>query len=235
MHPKKRVLLKITGMLLDQEHAPLINAVIDNIVTLRKTHQIGIVMGGGNFFRGHQHGKALGISPAAGHSVGMLATLMNGIILKDRMNHAGIPVKLLSAIPCDTVAYPINHDLIDTALMHDDMLIFAGGTGNPFFTTDTNAILRALQMGAHEVWKATNVDGIYTADPRSNPDATFISRISHKDALDRALGIMDATALTLAHEHRMPIRVFNLLKPNALLAIAQSPDIGSIIEPKDTL
>jgi uridylate kinase len=235
MHPKKRILLKITGMLLEQQHAPLISAVIDNLITLRNTHQFGIVIGGGNFFRGHQHGKALGMSPAAGHSVGMLATLMNGIIFKDRLLQAGIPAKLLSAVPCDTIAHPINQDLIDSAQAHDDMLIFAGGTGNPFFTTDTNAILRALQMDAHEVWKATNVDGIYSADPRTNPDATFIPHLTHQEALDRALGIMDATALTLAQAHKVSVRVFNLLKPNALLAITQSPDIGSIIETKGYL
>lgn len=222
-------------MLLDQQHAPLISTVIDNLITLRNTHQFGIVIGGGNFFRGHQHGKMLKIRPAAGHSVGMLATLMNGIILKDRMLQAGIPATLLTAIPCNTVAQPVNQDLIDSARTTDDMLIFVGGTGNPFFTTDTTAILRALQMGAHEVWKATNVDGIYDADPRIDTSAQFIPRLTHQEALDRAVGIMDATALTLAHEHRMPIRVFNLLNPDALLAIAQSPDIGSIIETKDTL
>lgn len=234
MHSKKRVLLKITGMLLTEEHTSLICTVIENLISLRNTHQFGIVMGGGNFFRGAKHGKALGITPAAGHSVGMLATLMNGIILKDRLHQAGISARLLSAVPCDTVAYPINQDLIDTAPIKDDILIFAGGTGNPFFTTDTNAVLRALQMGAHEVWKATNVDGIYSEDPRTNANAKLIPRLTHQEALDRALGIMDKTALTLAQEHKISIRVFNLLKPDALRAIAQSPDIGSIIEPKDT-
>jgi uridylate kinase len=235
MKAKKRILLKVTGTLLDSQHVSLIQCVLDNVKTLSTTHQFGIVIGGGNFFRGRQHGTALGLRPAAGHSVGMLATLMNGIILKDLMIQTGIRARLLTAIACDAIAQPINQDAIDDAVTANETLIFAGGTGNPFFTTDTNAIMRALQMQADEVWKATNIDGVYTADPRVHNTATIIKRLSHQDAIDRTLGIMDTTALTLAKEYKIPIRVFTLFQNNALLEAAQSPDIGSIIETKDTV
>ena len=235
MKAKKRILLKLTGTLLDPQHTTLIKSVLDNINALSETHQFGIVIGGGNFFRGRQHGAALGLRPAAGHSVGMLATLMNGVMLKDLMIQAGIPARLLTAIPCETIAQSINQDAIDDADAANEILIFAGGTGNPFFTTDTNAVMRALQMQADEVWKATNVDGVYTSDPRIEKTATIIKRLTHQDAIDRTLGIMDITALTLAKEYKIPIRVFTLFQNNALLETAQSPDIGSIIETKDTL
>jgi len=235
MKARQRILLKLTGMLLEPQHEPLITNVLENLAALRNTHQFGIVIGGGNFFRGRQHSNALGLRPTAGHTIGMLATLMNGVILKDRMLQAGIPAHLLTAIACDEVAQPISQHAIDNARNNDETIIFAGGTGNPFFTTDTNAILRALQMQADEVWKATNVDGIYTADPHTDTSATIIKQLTHQDALDRKIGIMDTTALTLAQEYKIPIRVFTLFQPNALLEIAQSPHIGSIIETKDTL
>ncbi len=155
--------------------------VLDNLNSLRETHQFGIVIGGGNFFRGHQQGNAFGLRPTAGHTVGMLATLMNGVILKDLMVQAGIRARLLTALACDAVAQPINQSAIDDGFNADEILIFAGGTGNPFFTTDTNAIMRALQIQAHEVWKATNIDGIYTADPHTHTNATIIKRITHQE------------------------------------------------------
>lgn len=235
MNGKKRILLKVTGTLLDPQHSTLIDQLLQNLITLHDTYHFGIVIGGGNFFRGGQHGKTFALRPATGHAIGMLATVMNGLILKDRMEQVGLRTRLLSALSCDTLAHPISQDAIDAAYAADEIIIFAGGTGNPFFTTDTNAVLRALQTGADAVWKATNVDGIYTADPRTNANATLITKLSHQDAIDRMIGIMDMTALTLAQEYNIPIRVFTLFKPNALLEAAHTTNIGSIIETKDTL
>lgn len=235
MKAKQRILLKLTGTLLDPQHATLIRNVLENLITLQETHQLGIVIGGGNFFRGREHGASLGLRPAAGHTVGMLATMMNGVILKDLMSQKGIRARLLTALTCDAVAHTIRQDAIDDACAADEVIIFAGGTGNPFFTTDTNAIMRALQMQADAVWKATTIDGIYTNDPRVDANATILKHLTHQNAIERAVGIMDTTALTLAQEHRIPIRVFTLFETNALLKAAQSPNIGSIIETKDTL
>lgn len=235
MQTIKRILLKLTGEFLTVDHAARLDNLLKNIAALRKTHQFGIVVGGGNFFRGHQHGSAFGLRTTAGHTVGMLATLMNGTILHDRMTQAGIPARILSALSCENIAEPLSQQSIDRACDAGDVIIFAGGTGNPFFTTDTNAIIRALQMQADAVWKATKVDGIYTADPHVDTKATMLPRLTHEEAIQRAIGIMDATALTLAQEQNMPIRVFNLFDHNALLTAAQTADIGSIIETKDTL
>lgn len=235
MTGNKRILLKLTGTLLEPQHGALIKNMLENLNALRATHQFGIVIGGGNFFRGRTQGAALGLRPTAGHTVGMLATLMNGVILKDLMLQMGIKARLLAAQPCPAVAQLICQDAIDDACAAGEVIIFAGGTGNPFFTTDTNAIMRALQMQAHEVWKATTIDGVYTADPHTDTTATKLTRLTHQDALDRELGIMDLTALTLAKEYKIAIRVFTLFQNNALLEAAQSSNIGSIIETKDTL
>jgi uridylate kinase len=235
MKAKQRILLKLTGTLLNPQHATFIRNVLDNVITLQKTHQFGIVIGGGNFFRGREHGTPLGLRPAAGHTAGMLATMMNGVILQDLMTQAGIRARLLTALTCDAVAQTIRQDVIDDARAADEIIIFAGGTGNPFFTTDTNAIMRALQMQADAVWKATTIDGIYTNDPRIDANATILKHLTHQNAIERAVGIMDTTALTLAQEHKIPIRVFALFQTNALLNAAQSPHIGSIIETKDTV
>jgi uridylate kinase len=235
MKGNKRILLKITGTLLEPQHGALIKNMLENLNVLHATHQFGIVIGGGNFFRGRTQGTALGLRSTAGHTVGMLATLMNGVILKDLMLQMGIKARLVTALPCPTIAQPICQDAIDDACAAGETIIFAGGTGNPFFTTDTNAIMRALQMQAYEVWKATTIDGVYTADPRIDATAKKLTQLTHQDALDRALGIMDLTALTLAKEYKIAIRVFTLFQNDALLEAAQSPHIGSIIETKDTV
>lgn len=228
---KKRILLKLTGEVLSpQGHldAHILNHIAQSIKTLTD-YQFGIVVGGGNFFRGAQHGKALGMTPAAGHQVGMLATLMNGTIIKDLFEQQGLAVTMFSAIDCPQVGLPISAQAIHNALTDNHIVIFTGGTGNPFFSTDTNAIIRGLQMNAHEVWKGTKVDGIYSKDPQQHPDAVFLQHISPYDALKQQLKIMDATAFMLAAEHQLPIRIFNIFKDNALLNAARDPGYGSLI------
>lgn len=233
MNTKKRILLKLTGEVLvsadtGKPDASVLNQIARNIKQL-PDHQFGIVVGGGNFFRGAQHGAALGMTEAAGHQVGMLATLMNGTIIKDLCEKQGLAVTMFSAIDCPQVGLPISAQAIHNALAENHIVIFAGGTGNPFFSTDTNAIIRGLQMKAHEVWKGTKVDGVYSSDPRINPDAQRLAHLTPYEALEKRLKIMDATAFMLAAEHNIPIRVFNIFTQDALLYASRDPEYGSLI------
>lgn len=234
MNNRKKILLKLTGeIFLDREtkslSAEAINSVIMQIKKLNHTHQFGIVVGGGNFFRGNEHGKRLGITPSVGHQIGMLATLMNGLILKDLLEQQGLHAALLCAMPAPEIGEAISQQNINHALDHDCTIIFAGGTGNPFFTTDTNAILRSLQIGAAEVWKGTSIDGVYDADPKTNPHAKRLRMVRYCDALEKKLGIMDLTAYAMAEQYDKPVRVFNIFEENALIQAAQNKEFGSII------
>jgi uridylate kinase len=230
----KRIVLKLTGeIFLHPETGKLNNNTVKTIAAqikeLSATHQFGIVMGGGNFFRGTQHGAQLGITPSAGHQVGMLATMMNGTILRDLFEQNGITTTLLSAVVCPQIGTTICQQSIEKALQEKRTLIFVGGTGNPFFTTDTNAVLRALQIDAAEIWKGTDVDGIYSADPNITADAKLLKQISYDQALEQNLAIMDATAFTLARQHKQRIRIFNIFEQNALIKAAHDEDFGSTI------
>ncbi len=233
MNPKQKVLCKLTGeIFLDQSKtltADTINQVIAQIASLRDTHQFGIVIGGGNFFRGNQHSKKLGISPSVGHQIGMLATIMNGLIIKDLLEHHGLSTALFCAMPSPEVGKPISQQSIDTALASDQTLVFTGGTGNPYFTTDTTAVLRALQIGADQVWKGTHVDGVYDSDPKKNPNAQLLKKVTYDQALQQKLGIMDTTAFALAQQYQQTVRIFNIFEPNALIRAALEPDFGSSI------
>lgn len=231
---KKRVLLKLTGELLlssDKKglSADMMSTVIAQIKALRATHQFGIVLGGGNFFRGSVQGALLGITASVGHHVGMLATMMNGLIVKDLFEQQGFSVSLFSALSCPEIGLSTSQQSIDTALSLDHILLFAGGTGNPFFTTDTNAVLRSLQMQTKDIWKGTNVDGVYDADPRKNSNAQLLKEVSYSDALQNRLGIMDATAFAMAQQYDQEIRVFNIFTPDALLSVAKDTHFGSVI------
>ncbi|MCX5922563.1 MAG: UMP kinase [Candidatus Dependentiae bacterium] len=234
MHTKQRILLKLTGeIFLSSDKKSLdaanINALIEQIKTLRATHQFGIVVGGGNFFRGNIQGTALGMTAPVGHQVGMLATMMNGLILKDLLEQQDMPTSLLCAISCPEVGTPISQQTIENALHKDHTLVFTGGTGNPFFTTDTNAVLRSLQINAAAIWKGTNIDGVYDANPRTVAHAQLLKKVSYADALQKRLGIMDATAFALAQQHNQTIRVFNIFTPDALLQATNNQDFGSVI------
>lgn len=231
MSNKKRILLKITGevfMGTDNKLCPFyLLDIIKQIKQLSKTHYFALVIGGGNLFRGCIQGTQLGVSASAGHQAGMLATMMNGIIIKDLFEQHSVAATLLCAINCPVVGDTISPTSISCALADNSIIIFAGGTGNPFFTTDTNAVLRALQIDAHEVWKGTKVDGVYDKDPKKHTDAQLIKEISYNKALAQNLNIMDATALTLAQKHNQIIRVFNIFSKDTLLSAAQNSNFGS--------
>ena len=234
MATKKTILLKITGeVFLDKKTGKISSKTIQNIISqmkdLKDEIQFGVVVGGGNFFRGNQHGKEMGINPSVGHQIGMLATMMNGLILKDLLEQQEMSAALFCAMPSPEIGKPISQQTIDEALYGKRTLIFTGGTGNPFFTTDTNAVLRALQMNADEVWKGTSVDGVYTQDPEKDPKATLLKRVTFMQAIQNKLGVMDLTAFAMAEQHHQKIRVFDIFAPNALIQAAHNNDFGSLI------
>lgn len=234
MNSRRRILLKLTGeaFLSTQNHMlspTLINTIIGQIKQLESTIQFGIVVGGGNFFRGNQHGKKMGISSAIGHQIGIIGTLMNGLIIKDLLEQQSIKTSLLTALTCPEIGAPTSDQAIHNALNREDTIIFAGGTGNPFFSTDTTAVLRGLQINADQIWKASHIDGVYTSDPKINPQAQLLPTLTFSYALENRLGIMDATAFTLAAEHKQTIRVFSAFENNALLQAADNPHFGSTI------
>jgi uridylate kinase len=230
---KKIVLLKLTGEILARNHqnleADTVIAIADQIKKLADTHYFGIVIGGGNFFRGTKQGNALGITPSVGHQVGMLATMMNGLIVKDLFEQHELPSSLFCAVPSPEIGAPISQQGVKTALAKGHCLIFSGGTGNPFFSTDTTAVLRGLQIDAHEIWKGTLVNGIYDADPKKNAHAQRLPFVTYQKILNDQLGIMDATAIALAQQHNLPIRVFNIFENEALLKAAHNDSFSSIV------
>ncbi|MDP3889341.1 MAG: UMP kinase [bacterium] len=235
MSTKKKILLKLTGsVFLDKDKKQPSTATIISLITqikqLNTSHQFGIVVGGGNFFRGNQHGKLFGLTPTTGHNVGMLATMMNGLILADLCEQHDLSTSLLCAINCSEIGKPISQEHIMGALKKSNTIIFAGGTGSPFFTTDTNAVLRALQMSADEIWKGTKTDGIYDADPFEKPQAQLLKTVSFDQALQQKLGIMDLAAYALAQQYNQTVRVFNIFSPNSLMHAAQDKNFGSTLQ-----
>jgi len=234
MGSKKRVLLKLTGQMLSGQNGNILDIkpvekIRTQIKELKDSYDFAIVIGGGNILRGEQQGKKLGLSLSLGHQAGMLATMINGLILKDIFEQQDIKTQLLSSIVCPQICDSISQDNIEKAFQENKTLIFVGGTGAPFFTTDTNAIVRALQIKATQVWKGTNIDGVYSADPNKDANATAIKKINYSDAISQKLGIMDATALILAQKHRITIRVFNIFEDNALIKASQNQQFGSVI------
>jgi uridylate kinase len=229
----KTVLLKISGELFTstntQFNMQLIDSIIMQIIELRKNIKFGFVIGGGNFFRGLHQGKDLKLRQATADMVGMLGTVMNGVMLQEFFEKAGIKTRLLSALEIPEAAEPVRQTLIDDALAKNDCLIFAGGTGLPYFSTDTTAIIRALQIGAHEVWKATKVDYVYSDDPMINASAEPLKTLTYQEAVERNLKVMDKSALVLAHDHAVLLRVFNLFSKNSLINVAQDKNFGSTI------
>ncbi len=230
----KTILLKLSGQIFTKDNGSINQEtalhLIDQIKQLRQQqYKFGIVIGGGNFFRGASEGKQLQMQRAAADNVGMLATVMNGLILHDLFTQAKVPAKILSAVAISGVVEIINQEALNKSSQQNDCIIFTGGTGCPYFSTDTNAIIRALQINAHEVWKATNVDGVYSDDPAINKTAQPLQRITFQEALNKNLRIMDMTAFSLAQDHKLTIRVFNVWKKNSLLNAAQDATFGSTI------
>ncbi len=235
MTPKyKRILLKLSGEALMGDDPYGINRqTIENIVgeiatVVRMGVEIGAVIGGGNIFRGVAPGAA-GMDRATADYLGMLATVMNALALQDAMRHAGIASRVQSALNIEQVVEPYIRGKAIRYLEEGKIVIFAAGTGNPFFTTDTAAALRGSEMGAEIVLKATKVDGVYTADPRKDATARRYSRISFDEAIHQNLKVMDATALTLCRDQKLPINVFSIFKPGALERVVAGEDEGTLV------
>src|SRR6266478_2083939 len=230
----RRVLLKLSGEALMGDDAYGINReVIDRIVAeigevVRLGVEIGVVIGGGNIFRGVAGGAA-GMDRATADYMGMLATMMNALALQDAMRHAGIEARVQSALRMDQVVEPYIRPRAIRQLEEGRVVIFAAGTGNPFFTTDTAAALRGSEVGAEVVLKATKVDGVYSADPKKDPGATRYATISFDEAISRHLQVMDATAFALCRDQKLPIRVFAIFKPGALKRVVLGEDEGTLV------
>jgi len=230
-----RVVLKLSGeAFADPEleygiDPEVVARVAEEIASVhREGHEIAIVVGGGNIFRGVSS-AAEGMDRANADYMGMLATVINALALRDALERAGAPTRVQTAINIQAVAEPYIRLRAIRHLEKGRVVIFAGGTGNPYFTTDTTAALRAAEIGADAVLKATRVDGVYDADPATNPDATLIADLGHMDAISRRLGIMDATAITMAMDNDLPIRVFNMNRPGEIERAVRGEDVGTLV------
>lgn len=235
MKPLKRILLKLSGESLMGQAAsgidPLhLNSYIEQIARIREQGiQIGIVIGGGNIFRGIS-GTEAGFDRVKGDYMGMLATVINGLALQSAFQAKGIPAKVFTAIRMEPVADYWNRDRVIECLEAGDICIFSAGTGNPFFTTDTTAALRAVEIKADVLLKGTRVDGIYTADPEKDPTATKYETISFDQVLSQNLRIMDQTAFTLCRENNLSILVFDMDTPGNLEKLISGQKIGTLVE-----
>jgi uridylate kinase len=190
--------------------------------------QIAIVVGGGNLFRGASS-VGEGIHRATADQMGMLATMMNGLALRDTLSSLGVPVSIYSGVEASGVVPAFNAFEARQALARGDVVILPGGTGSPYFTTDTAAALRAAELSCDLVLKATKVDGIYTADTKKDPTATRYSQLTYREALDKNLAIMDTAAFILCQENGIPIRVFDMFSEGALAAIVRGEDVGTLV------
>lgn len=228
----KRILLKLSGEALMGEDSYGINrTTIENIVSevaevVGLGVETGVVIGGGNIFRGVAPGAA-GMDRATADYMGMLATVMNALALQDAMRRIGVVGRVQSALNIEQVAEPYIRGKAIRYLEEGKVVIFAAGTGNPFFTTDTAAALRGMEIGADIVLKATKVDGIYSDDPKVNPNAMRYQRLTFDEAIGRNLKVMDATALTLCRDQALPICVFSIFKPGALKRVVLGEEEGT--------
>ena len=191
--------------------------------------ELGVVLGGGNLFRGAALSEA-GMDRVVGDRMGMLATIMNALALGDFLSREGIANQVFTATGIPGIAPAYERDQALSAMKQGKVLILSGGTGNPLFTTDTAACLRGIELRTDAVLKATNVDGVYSADPKKDPSATRFSRITFDQVLQQQLGVMDLTAMVLCRENQMPIVVFDVNAEGALVAISQGADIGTRVE-----
>lgn len=232
----KRILLKLSGEALMGDDSYGINrATIFRIVNEVKEVvdlgvQVGVVIGGGNIFRGVAP-AAEGMDRATADYMGMLATVMNALALQDAMRHVGLISRVQSALNIEQVAEPYIRGKAIRYLEEGRVVIFGAGTGNPFFTTDTAAALRGMEINADIVLKATKVDGIYTDDPKTNPDAMRYKTITFDEAIVKNLKVMDATALTLCRDQKLPISVFSIFKQGALKRVVMGQDEGTSVRP----
>ena len=229
-----RVLLKLSGeALMGEQQFGIDPAVTTQIATdIAEIQglgvQVAVVIGGGNIYRGLA-ASAGGMDRATGDYMGMLATVINALALQDAIEKAGVPTRVLSAIEMRAVAEPYIRRRAIRHLEKGRVVVFAAGTGNPFFTTDTAGALRAVEIGAEVILKATRVDGIYTADPEKDPTAVKLSRDGYIEVLNRGLSVMDTTAISLCMDNKLPIVVFDLTRRGNLLRIIAGEPVGSVV------
>jgi uridylate kinase len=230
----KRIVLKYSGeALMGKVSFGIDPQVLDRIARevaelIAMGVEVGLVIGGGNLFRG----KALsdiGLGRVTGDHMGMLATLMNALALRDALERIDLPARIMSAIPMLGVVDPYHRRKAITHLREGQVVIFAAGTGNPFFTTDTAACLRAIEVGADIVFKATKVDGIYSDDPMTHPDAVRFDHLTYKEVLTKGLAVMDLTAICLCQEQNMPLQVFNMGDETAVKRMVLGERVGTLV------
>jgi uridylate kinase len=230
----KRILLKLSGEALMGNDAYGINRetlgrIVGEIKSVTDLGvEVGVVIGGGNIFRG-MAGASSGMDRATADYMGMLATVMNAMALADAMRQAGLNGRVQSALNIEQVVEPYIRGKAIRYLEEGKVVIFGGGTGNPFFTTDTAAALRGSEIGAEMVLKATKVDGVYTADPKKDPTATRFAKISFDEAISRNLAVLDATAFALCRDQKLPINVFSIFKAGALKRVVLGEDEGTLV------
>ncbi|MCK6425382.1 MAG: UMP kinase [Burkholderiaceae bacterium] len=230
----KRILLKLSGEALMGDDAFGINraTIVRMVREIREVTALGcevaVVIGGGNIFRGVA-GGSVGMDRATADYMGMLATVMNSLALADTMRLEGMTARVMSAISIDQVVEPYVRPKALQYLEEGKVVVFAGGTGNPFFTTDTAAALRGAEIGAEVMLKATKVDGVYTADPKKDPNATRYPSLTFDEAIVKNLAVLDATAFALCRDQKLPIKVFSIVKPGALRRVVMGEDEGTLV------
>ncbi|NQV30540.1 MAG: UMP kinase [Candidatus Marinimicrobia bacterium] len=230
----KRILLKLSGeslagdsaLSIDTQVLDQMTSDLESVVNLGV--QVGIVIGGGNIFRGLS-AKAKGMNRVAADHMGMLATVINAVALGDAIKRRGMPVSILTAIEMKEIAAPFSQRKALQELSEGKIVIFAAGTGNPFFTTDTAAALRGVEIEADVLLKGTRVDGIFSADPEKNPNAIFLPTLSYDEVINKNLRVMDQTAFALCRENNLAVHVFNMEIPGNLLKVMQGAAIGSVV------
>ena len=229
-----RILLKLSGeALLGKEDYGIDPDIIHRIAVeirevIRLGIQVAVVIGGGNIFRGAGLAES-GIDRVTGDNMGMLATVMNSLALQDALESVGVDARVMSAVSVHDVCEDYIRRRAIRHLEKGRVVVCAGGTGNPFFTTDTAAALRAIEIGADIVLKATKVDGVYSADPARHPEATLFEILGYDQVIESKLGVMDANAIVLCRDQRMPIRVFNVFNEGNLVRIMQGEAIGTLV------
>lgn len=232
----KRVVVKLSGEALQGSQpygldATTLERIAKDLATASENgHEVAVVVGGGNFFRGIK-GADTGIERARADSIGMLATVMNGLALEQAIEMQGRPARCLSSVPMPSLCESFSRRAALHHLAKGRVMIAAGGTGNPFFTTDTGAVLRAAELSADAVLKATQVDGVYTADPKRDPSAKRYERLTHDEAIAQNLAVMDTAAFALARENRIPIIVFSIGEPGAIASVLAGGGRSTLVAP----
>lgn len=231
----RRALLKLSGEALAGDKGfgldfTVVERLTDEIKAVRQSGaDLGVVIGGGNIMRGSQASRQ-GMDRVSADYMGMLATIINALALQDILERKGVDTRVMTAIRMEALAEPYIRRRAVRHLEKGRVVLFAGGTGNPYFSTDTAAVLRALEIEARIILKATNVDGVYSADPKKDPQAKFLAEVSYQDAIVQGLGVMDANAFALCKDNSLPIGVFNVNQTGAIVRILKGERIGTLVK-----